>query len=94
MILDRLLNNSRIYFCTECHQNKYKEQVHIQYGFVYRYTTNSCYGKQRTVYFKELCICKKCFINIATERLVLHRKREKQLMKAQVINNLSEGELK
>ena len=91
-MLDRLLNNSRIYLCTECHQKKYKEQVHIQYGFVPRYTTNRYYGNQRTVYFKVLCICKKCLINIATKRLMLHRKRERQLRKQQErINNQKEN---
>ena len=80
-MLGRFLMNRRIYFCTECCQKKYKEQVHIQYGFVPRYTTNRYYGNQRTVYFKVLCICKKCFINIATKRLMLHRKRERQLRK-------------
>jgi hypothetical protein len=29
----------RIYFCTECGLKKYKEQVHIRYGFVFRYNT-------------------------------------------------------
>lgn len=75
MKLCRLLMNSRIYFCTECCKKKYKEQVHIQYRFVPRYTTNRLRGNQRTVYFKYLCICKKCFNNIAMERVVLNRKK-------------------
>ena len=66
----------RIYFCTECGLKKYKEQVHIQYKFVPRYTTNHFY-RDRTVYFKVLCICKKCFSNIATEGLMWKRKRDK-----------------
>lgn len=69
----------RIYFCTECGLKKYKEQVHIQYRFVFHYTTNRFVGKQRTAYFKVLCICKKCFRNIATEGLMMKRKREKML---------------
>lgn len=68
-----------IYFCTECGLEKYKEQVHIQYGFKLRYTTNRFPGNQRTVYFKVLCICEKCFRNIATEGLMMKRKREKML---------------
>lgn len=68
-----------IYFCTECGLEKYKEQVHMQYRFVFHYTTNRFPGNQRTVYFKVLCICKKCFRNIATEGLMMKRKREKML---------------
>ena len=67
-----------IYFCTECGLEKYKEQVHIRYGFALRYTTNK-FNRNRTVYFKVLCICKKCFSNIATEGLMLKRKRERIL---------------
>lgn len=66
-----------IYFCTECGLEKYKEQVHIQYGFKFCYTTNRFIGHQKRVYFKVLCICKKCFGNIATEGLMLKRKRER-----------------
>lgn len=69
----------RIYFCTECGLKKYKEQVHIRYRFALRYTTNRFMGPQRKVYFKVLCICKKCFSNIATEALVLKRKKELML---------------
>ena len=69
----------RIYFCTECGLKKYKEQVHIRYGFACRYTTNRFIGPQRSVYFKVLCICKKCFSNIAAEGLMLKRKRERML---------------
>lgn len=68
----------RSYFCTECGLEKYKEQVHIRCGFALRYTTNRFY-RNRTVYFKVLCICKKCFRNIATEGLMMKRKREKRL---------------
>lgn len=68
----------RNYFCVECGLKKYKEQVHMQYRFVLRYTTNRFPGKQRTVYFKVLCICKKCFRNIATEGLMMKRKRGKK----------------
>ena len=57
----------RIYFCTECGLKKYKEQVHIQYGFTLRYTTNRFMGPQKRVYFKVLCMCKKCFRNFAME---------------------------
>ena len=71
----------RIYFCTECGLEKYKEQVHIQYGFKFCYTTNRFIGHQRRVYFKVLCICKKCFSNLATEELILRRKRECMLRK-------------
>ena len=85
--------SSRIYFCTECCQKKYKEQVHIQYGFVLHYTTNRYYGKQRTVYFKELCICKKCFRNIAREHEYMMQKkfgRDMIKKKQERINNQKE----
>ena len=64
----------RIYFCTECGLEKYKEQVHVRYRFALRYTTNK-FDRNRTVYFKVLCICKKCFRNIAAEGLMMKRKR-------------------
>ena len=64
----------RIYFCTECGLKKYKEQVHLQYKFAFYYTTNK-FNRNRTVYFKVLCICKKCFHNFATEGLMMKRKR-------------------
>ena len=67
----------RIYCCTECGLKKYKEQVHLQYKFAFYYTTNRFIGPQRRVYFKVLCICKKCFSNIATEGLMWKRKRDK-----------------
>ena len=70
----------RIYFCTECGLEKYKEQVHIRYGFKFCYTTNRFYINRR-VYFKVLCICKKCFHNFAAEGLMLRRKRERMLRK-------------
>ena len=66
----------RIYFCTECGLEKYKEQVHIKYGFKLCYNTNRFIGPQRKVYFKVLCICKRCFRNIAAENLQLKRKRQ------------------
>lgn len=69
-----------IYFCTECGLEKYKEQVHIRYGFALRYTTNYFY-RDRTVYFKVLCMCKKCFHNFAAEGLMLKRMREKRSKK-------------
>ena len=65
----------RIYFCTECGLKKYKEQVHLQYKFTFYYTTNRFMGPQKRAYFKVLCICKKCFSNIATEGLMRKRKR-------------------
>lgn len=58
--------NGRIYFCTECGLEKYKEQVHIRYRFALRYTTNR-FNRNRRVYFKVLCMCKKCFRNFAVE---------------------------
>ena len=70
----------RIYFCTECGLEKHKEQVHIRYGFALRYTTNR-FHRNRRVYFKVLCICKKCFHNFAVEGLMLRRKRERMLRK-------------
>ena len=69
----------RIYFCTECGLKKYKEQVHLQYGFKLSYTTNHFIGPQKRVYFKVLCICKKCFSNIATEGLMWKRKRDRRI---------------
>ena len=60
--------NGCIYFCTECGLEKHKEQVHIRYRFALRYTTNR-FNRNRTVYFKVLCMCKKCFRNFATENV-------------------------
>lgn len=58
--------NGRIYFCTECGLEKYKEEVHIRYRFALRYITNR-FNRNRRVYFKVLCMCKKCFRNFAVE---------------------------
>lgn len=68
-----------IYFCTECGLKKYKEQVHLQYGFKLSYTTSHFIGPQKRVYFKVLCICKKCFSNIAVEELIRKRKRDRRI---------------
>lgn len=62
----------RIYFCTECGLKKYKEQVHIQYGFAFRYSTKHFYIQyplaHKWIYFKVLCMCKDCFNNFAGEK--------------------------
>lgn len=68
----------RIYFCTECGLEKYKSQVHIQYKFVFRYNTNRFYRQNKNVYFKVLCMCKKCFNNFATEKVLMKRRYELQ----------------
>lgn len=61
----------RIYFCTECGLKKYKEQVHIRYGFAFRYSTKNFRVRypfaHRWIYFRILCMCKKCFNNYARE---------------------------
>lgn len=75
----------RIYFCTECGLKKYKEQVHIRYGFAFRYNTerfNVHYPfARRWIYFRVLCICKKCFNNFAREKeLMLQRIKKHALI--------------
>ena len=66
----------RIYFCTECGLKKYKEQVHIRYGFAFRYSTKHFYTQypfvHRWIYCRILCMCKKCFKDLAQESAMIH----------------------
>lgn len=65
----------RIYFCTECGLKKYKEQVHIRYGFAFRYSTKHFSVHypmaHKWIYFRILCMCKKCFDNFKGEKRLM-----------------------
>lgn len=65
----------RIYFCTECGLKKYKEQVHIRYGFAFRYSTKRFHVQypfaRKWIYFRVLCMCNKCFRSFAQEKRLM-----------------------
>lgn len=64
------------YFCAECENNIHPDNVHQEYKFFIKYKINrfSSYKKSKFIWFKNICICKRCFRNYACEKLLLNDK--------------------
>lgn len=58
------------FFCTTCEKDVQPDNVHQYYNFVIRYKINkfSFCKKTKYVFFKNLCICKRCFANYSNKK--------------------------
>ena len=66
----------KTYLCTECEREISSKNIHQEYGFVLKYKINTkiSYKKNKYVWFKRLCICKRCFQNYACEKSMMRNK--------------------
>ena len=62
------------YFCTECEREIESRHVHMDYGFrmihVYKPTRNLYRKRKCIIWNKHLCMCEKCWNNLADEYLL------------------------